>query len=62
MVGNVCVYVDSHLRVRLHYQFCRMPGLPHFPEKMAYVIHTEYQYRRTTAGSPIIRDRMSSGS
>ena len=30
------------LRVRLHYQFS---GMPNFPEKMAYVIHTEYQYR-----------------
>ena len=27
------------------YQFSGMPGLPNFPEKMAYVIHTKYQYR-----------------
>ena len=32
-------------RVRLHYQLSGMPGLSNFPEKMAYVIHTEYQYR-----------------
>ena len=33
------------LRARLHYQFSGMPGLPNFPEKMAPVIYTEYQYR-----------------
>ena len=33
------------LGVRLHYQFSGIPGLPNFPEKMAHVIHTKYQYR-----------------
>ena len=36
---------EQRLRVRLHNQFSGMPGLPNFPEKMAYVIHTKYQYR-----------------
>ena len=38
------VFEYTLLRVRLHYQFSGMPGLPNFPEKMAYVIHTKYQY------------------
>ena len=42
---SACVMRYLRLRVRLHYQFSGMPGLPNFPEKMAYVIHTKYQYR-----------------
>ena len=51
---------NASIRVGLHYQFSGMPGLPNFPEKMAYVIHTAYEC--SLGGSSIICDQVSSGS